>query len=112
MSGWQPARARSMKGRRGGVAASVGMGHDRPRLGRPDRHSPANGVRTLSRNTSVRLFVAALLVLTAAACTPTVQMRAPEEPITINLNVKLDAEVRVKLEEKAEQDIAQNPDLF
>jgi hypothetical protein len=66
----------------------------------------------VSRITSVRFVVAALLALIAAGCTPTVQMRAPEEPITINLNVKLDAEVRVKLEEKAEQDIAQNPDLF
>lgn len=66
----------------------------------------------MSRITSVRFVVAALLALIAAGCTPTVQMRAPEEPITINLNVKLDAEVRVKLEEKAEQDIAQNPDLF
>lgn len=56
--------------------------------------------------------MAALVSLVAAGCTPTVQMRAPEEPITINLNVKLDAEVRVKLEEKAEQDIAENPDLF
>lgn len=61
---------------------------------------------------SVRIAVTALAWLFVAACTPTVQMRAPEEPITINLNVKLDAEVRVKLEEKAEQDIAQNPDLF
>jgi hypothetical protein len=61
---------------------------------------------------SVRIAAAALLPLAVAGCTPTVQMRAPEEPITINLNVKLDAEVRVKLEEKAEQDIAQNPDLF
>ena len=66
----------------------------------------------MSRITSVRFVVAALLALIAAGCTPNVQMRAPEEPITINLNVKLDAEVRVKLEEKAEQDIAQNPDLF
>ncbi len=66
----------------------------------------------MSRIVPVRIAVAALVSLIVAGCTPTVQMRAPEEPITINLNVKLDAEVRVKLEEKAEQDIAQNPDLF
>ncbi|WP_245675860.1 YnbE family lipoprotein [Halofilum ochraceum] len=66
----------------------------------------------MSRIVPVRIAAAALVPLFVAACTPTVQMRAPEEPITINLNVKLDAEVRVKLEEKAEQDIAQNPDLF
>ena len=38
-------------------------------------------------------------------CTPTVQVKAPEEPITINLNIKLDADVRVRLEEKARQDV-------
>jgi len=66
----------------------------------------------LSRMIPIRIAIGALVSLLVAGCTPTVQMRAPEEPITINLNVKLDAEVRVKLEEKAEQDIAQNPDLF
>lgn len=62
--------------------------------------------------TAPAAMIACLLLLPLTACTPTVQMRAPEEPITINLNVKLDAEVRVKLEEQAEQDIEQNPDLF
>jgi hypothetical protein len=50
--------------------------------------------------------------LLLAACQPTVQVEAPKEPITINLNVKLDAEVRVKLEEQAEKDIQDNPDIF
>lgn len=53
-----------------------------------------------------------LLCFALAACTPTVQVQAPKEPITINLNVKLDAEVRVKIEEQAEKDIQQNPDIF
>jgi hypothetical protein len=39
-------------------------------------------------------------------------MEAPKEPITINLNIKLDAEVRVKLEEAAKQDIQANPGVF
>jgi hypothetical protein len=42
-------------------------------------------------------------------CTPTVQVKAPEEPITINLNIKLDADVRVRLEEKAKQDVETKP---
>jgi predicted component of type VI protein secretion system len=50
--------------------------------------------------------------LLLAACQPTVKVEAPDKPITINLNVKLDAEVRVKLEEKAEEDIQENPDIF
>ena len=47
-----------------------------------------------------------------AACQPTVKIEAPKEPITINLNIKLDAEVRIKLEERAKQDIGANPDIF
>jgi hypothetical protein len=46
------------------------------------------------------------------ACSPTVRVEPPREPITINLNVKLDADVRVKLEEQAEKDIAKNPEIF
>lgn len=55
------------------------------------------------------LLLAAVLL---AACQPTVKVEAPKEPITINLNIKLDADVRVKLEEKAEEDIEANPDIF
>ena len=53
---------------------------------------------------------AVLMLMTA--CTPTVRVEAPKEPITINLNIKLDADVRVKLEEQAKEDIESNPDIF
>ena len=46
------------------------------------------------------------------ACQPKIAVELPREPITINLNIKLDAVVRVKLEEQAKQDIDANPDLF
>ena len=60
------------------------------------------------------LFPAAatLLGLLIASCQPTVKVQAPQEPITINLNIKLDADVRLKIEEKAEEDIEENPDIF
>ena len=62
-----------------------------------------------SQSCAAPLLAAGLLV---GACQPTVKVEAPDKPITINLNVKLDAEVRVKLEEKAEEDIQENPDIF
>lgn len=56
---------------------------------------------------------AALIALAfAAACEPTVRVEAPQEPITINLNIKLDADVRLRVEEQAQEDIAENPDIF
>lgn len=48
----------------------------------------------------------------AAACTPKVQLAAPDKPIEINLNVKIDQEVRVRLDQEVEDLIEENPDLF
>lgn len=61
---------------------------------------------------STRSLLLACLAAALAACEPTVKVEAPKEPITINLNVKIDAEVRVKLEEQAQKDIQNAPDLF
>ena len=58
------------------------------------------------------LPLAGLFIAMLAACEPTVRVEAPKEPITINLNVKIDAEVRVKLEEQAKKDIESRPDIF
>ncbi len=61
----------------------------------------------------VRAFCGLVLgVLVASACTPTVKVEAPREPITINLNIKLDANVRLKLEKSAKDDIKKNPEIF
>ena len=49
------------------------------------------------------------LALVLAGCTPKVQVEAPKEPITINLNIKLDADVRLRVEEKAKSDVEKNP---
>jgi len=38
-------------------------------------------------------------LLALAACTPTIQIAVPNEPITINLNVRIEHEIRVKVEE-------------
>jgi hypothetical protein len=46
---------------------------------------------------------------TLGACTPTVRVEPPKEPITINLNIKLDADVRLRVEEKAKEDVQTKP---
>ncbi len=53
-----------------------------------------------------------VLALSVMACSPTVKVETPTEPITINLNINLSAEVVLKLEEAAQDDIAQNPNVF
>lgn len=53
-----------------------------------------------------------LCVLLLGACTPTVQLAAPSEPITINLNVRIEHEIRVRVDEELDEVFAQNADLF
>jgi hypothetical protein len=68
-----------------------------------------------TRSTPNVAIVLSAMVLTSGlivACQPTVKVEAPKEPITINLNIKLDAEVRLKIEEQAQEDIQSNPDIF
>ena len=62
-----------------------------------------------------KIVVAGLLILSSwgmVACAPTVKVETPQEPITTNLNIKLDADIRVKLEEEAKKDIAAHPGIF
>ncbi|NYZ12164.1 YnbE family lipoprotein [Azospirillum sp. RWY-5-1] len=47
-----------------------------------------------------------------AACAPTVKLEAPEKPIEINLNIRIEQEVRVKLERDLEKVIQDDPALF
>jgi hypothetical protein len=46
------------------------------------------------------------------ACTPTVQVAMPSEPITINLNVRIEHEIRVRVDKELDAVFAQNSDLF
>ena len=57
-----------------------------------------------------------ILIMTAGAavtaCTPTVKLEAPDKPIEINMNVKIEQEVRVKVDRDLDKEIMSNPDLF
>lgn len=50
--------------------------------------------------------------IVVSGCTPTVKIEPSDKPIIIALNVKIDQEVRVRLDKAAEELIANNPDLF
>ena len=40
------------------------------------------------------------------------QVEAPKDPIVINLNVRIEQEVRVKVDREVEDLLADNPELF
>jgi len=64
------------------------------------------------RQTGWRLAVAGTVGLGIAACTPTVKVEAPDKPIEINLNVKIEQEIRIKVDRELDDLFANNPDLF
>ncbi|MCB2100096.1 MAG: YnbE family lipoprotein [Rhodobacterales bacterium] len=53
----------------------------------------------------------AALIL-AGACSPTVKVEPSDKPIVINLNVKIEHEVRVKVEKELDDLFAKDKELF
>ncbi len=64
---------------------------------------------TLSTRVSGALLA---LLLGLVGCTPTVQVAVPNEPITINLNVRIEHEIRVKVEEELDDIFSADSGLF
>lgn len=56
------------------------------------------------------LFV--LLPFVMGACTPTVQVQAPDKPIEINLNVKVEQHVKIEIQNDVKKSMATNKDIF
>jgi len=46
------------------------------------------------------------------ACTPRIELAMPDEPITINLNVKIDHEIRVKVDKELDDLFDDDSGLF
>jgi hypothetical protein len=60
----------------------------------------------------INIITGLALVLTVAACTPTVKVAAPDKPITINLNVKIEHEIRVKVDKDLDELMTKDSGLF
>ncbi|OCG65802.1 hypothetical protein A9G48_10460 [Gilliamella sp. wkB18] len=57
------------------------------------------------------VMVIMVLVGTLIGCSPTVKVQAPSEPININLNVKIDHEINIKVD-KALDNIINKSGLY
>ncbi|XHS03165.1 hypothetical protein ACFB49_47890 [Sphingomonas sp. DBB INV C78] len=57
----------------------------------------------------MRLIFCGGVLLFAGGC---IQVKAPEKPIEINLNVNVKQEVVVRLQKDAQDFITENPELF
>ena len=47
-----------------------------------------------------------------AACSPKIQVEAPKEPITINLNVKIEHEIKIQVDRDLENLFEEDEDIF
>lgn len=47
-----------------------------------------------------------------AACQPTIKVEAPDKPIVINLNIKIEQEIRIKIEKDVDDLMQSKPGLF
>jgi hypothetical protein len=57
-------------------------------------------------------FIPLFMLATISACSPTVKVEAPDKPITINLNVKIDHEIRLKIDKELEQAMSNKEGIF
>jgi len=55
------------------------------------------------------LLFAGLMI---GGCNPTVKVQAPDKPITINMNIKIDHEIRVKVDRDIDNALNKRTDIF
>ncbi|TCD25204.1 YnbE family lipoprotein [Lelliottia amnigena] len=53
-----------------------------------------------------------VIVSMLAGCTPRIEVAAPKEPITINMNVKIEHEIHIKVDKDVETLLKSRSDLF
>jgi hypothetical protein len=58
------------------------------------------------------LFIFLVLLASLAGCTPTVQVAVPKEPIEINLNVKIQHDIRIRVDKELESLFEEESDIF
>lgn len=79
-------------------------------------NNPCHGEGDTVDTVQTRAWILTLLVLSGVSglggCTPRVEVVAPDKPITINLNVKIDHEIRVKIEKELTEVLSEKHGLF
>ncbi|ABP60620.1 MULTISPECIES: YnbE family lipoprotein [Enterobacteriaceae] len=53
-----------------------------------------------------------VIVSMLTGCTPRIEVAAPKEPITINMNVKIEHEIHIKVDKDVETLLKSRSDLF
>ena len=51
-------------------------------------------------------------LLLAVGCAPTVTVAPPDKPIVINMNIKIEHDIRIKMDKEVDELISKDSDLF
>jgi hypothetical protein len=57
-------------------------------------------------------FLFSFVTMGLSSCSPTVRVEPSDKPITVNLNVKIDHEVRVKVDKQLDEVLSNDSPLF
>ncbi len=87
---------------------SGGLGWQRGAIGRKPG-APTAAAHVAPLLAAVWLAAASLVI---SACQPRVVVEAPKDPIVINMNIKIEHEIRVKVDKDLDQLFANEKDLF
>ncbi len=60
----------------------------------------------------VTLIIGFILGALLMSCSPTVKVEAPDKPITINLNVKIEHEIHVRVDKELDDVFSNDSKLF
>lgn len=60
----------------------------------------------------MRVLLAVASIVIVCGCAPRIEVAPPTEPITINMNVKIEHEIRVKVEKDLDALFKDRPGIF
>jgi len=63
-------------------------------------------------NTTGALLAGLLSACFLSGCIPRIELATPRDPITINMNVKIEHEIRIKVDKDVESLLKNQSDLF
>lgn len=69
--------------------------------------------RFLTRGATMKSIISVIVLLSfLAGCSPTVKVEAPDKPIEINLNVKIQHEIRLQVDKELAGLFEEDSDVF
>lgn len=69
-------------------------------------------IGSLYKKSFSRVFIPVLALAFIVGCSPTIKVEAPDKPIEINLNIKIEQDVRIRMDKDVDDLILDNPDIF